>query len=123
LASGAASSRKSTISTFPPAHELSNFCPPPHPLSPPPAARSRPPPPRDDKPVTGRPDGSARMPRFHATAWVSKPTTPVAPDPIRVWRILMPPRAGPWRQDTPPRPPVKRARQTSQPGQGSGAEA
>jgi hypothetical protein len=44
-----------------------------------------------------------RMPRFHATAWVSKPTTPVAPDPTRGGYSNS--RAGPWHQDTPPRRP------------------
>lgn len=44
-----------------------------------------------------------RMPRFHATAWVSKPTTPVAPDPTRGGYSNS--RAGPWHEDTPPRRP------------------
>jgi hypothetical protein len=45
----------------------------------------------------------SRMPRCHATAWVSKPTTPVAPDPTRGGYSNS--RAGPWHQDTPPRRP------------------
>jgi hypothetical protein len=56
--------------------------------------------------------------RANATARVSKPTPPVAPDPT-CWRN--PPQAGSWHQDTPPLPRVKRARQTRQPGKGSDA--
>ena len=44
-----------------------------------------------------------RMPRVRATAWVSKPTTPVAPDPTRGGYSNS--RAGPWHEDTPPRRP------------------
>jgi hypothetical protein len=65
-----------------------------------------------------RPLGLRQGRRANAMARVSKPTTPVAPDPT-CWRN--PPQAGPWHQDTPPLPRVKRARQTSQPGKGSDA--